>query len=141
MNGSMKRAAAVLLLLVFVAAFFGPASVANAGSDAQRTSYGDLTAATVEELVSQFAADAELTIPARGERYVGTPEIGRYLGNTVPAGRTYSLVRADETANGFRALVTVSDRGVRWARMTLDASVSGTELTRLEVTGIRLILW
>ena len=59
----------------------------------------------------------------------------------MPEGRTYTLVRADETGNGFRALVTVSDRGVRWARMTLDASVSGTELTRLEVTGIRLILW
>ncbi|MEZ4771230.1 MAG: hypothetical protein R2844_22775 [Caldilineales bacterium] len=137
----MKRAAAVLLMLIFVAAFVGPASVANAGSDAQRPDYSDLTAAMVGELVSRFAAGAELTIPARGERYVGTAEISRYLGNTVPEGRTYSLVSADETANGFRALVTVSDRGVLWARMTLDASVSGTELTRLEVTGIRLLLW
>ena len=77
MNGSMKRAAAMLLLVIFVAASFGPAGMANASSDAQGTGYDGLTAATVEELVNQFAADAELMIPARGERYVGTAEIGR----------------------------------------------------------------
>lgn len=141
MNGKLQAAAVALLLVIFVAAFFGPVSVANAGGDAQRNGQYGLTADTIDELVARLATGAELTIPARGERYAGTEEIRSYLRGALPQGREVTLLRANRTAGGFQAVVAVSDRGVRWAQMTVDATVAGTELTRLEVAGIRLMLW
>lgn len=141
MSGNVQRAAAMLLLVIFVAAVFGPASVVNAGDDTQGTGHDGLTVDTIDELVARFTADAELTIPARGERYVGTAEISRYLESAVPQGRSYTLVSANRSGSGFVATVDVADRGVRWGRLMFDATVVGTELTRLEVTGIRLLLW
>ena len=141
MQGKSVFTAAMLLLVIFVAAVFGPVSVASAGGDAQRDGQYGLTADTIDELVARLAADAHLLIPARGERYTGTAEISRYLQSAVPDRREYTLVRADKSEDGFIAVVDVSDRGIRWARMTFDATVQGTELTRLEVSGIRLMLW
>lgn len=140
MNRSVTRAAAMLLLVIFVAVFFGPASVANAGGDAQRDGQYAMTADTIDELVARLAAGAELSIPARGERYAGLAEISRYLNSVTPQGRTYTLVRARRNDGGFVATVEVADRGIRWGQMTLDAAVAGTELTRLEVTAVRLLL-
>jgi len=141
MSGHVQRAAAMLLLVILVAAVFGPASMVNASGDPQGTGYDGLTTDTIEELVARFTTDAELTIAARGERYVGTAEISRYLASTVPQGRIYTLAGANKTENGFVATVDVADRGVRWGRLTFDATVAGTEVTRLELTGIRLLLW
>ncbi len=142
MKGKMPWSAGVLLtVMMLVVSVFGGAGVAAAGDNAAGTGPITLTAANLDDLLAQVAGDAELAIPARGERYVGTADVSRYLASAVPEGRMYSLVRADRTAAGFTAVVEVSDRNVRWAQLTLHATVRGTELAKLEVSAVRLLTW
>lgn len=141
MNSRMQQLTGLLLVMVLLVSVFGFASMAAASAEVQGAGPLGLTAANLDELLARFADDAELAIPARSERYVGAAELNRYLRDAVPQGRTYTLVRANRSEGGFTALVEVSDRGVRWAQLTISAAVSGLELTRLEVTGIRLFTW
>jgi hypothetical protein len=142
MNVKMRQAAAALLMvMMLLASVFGFTGMATASGEAQDAGPSSLTATNLNELLTRFAGDGELAIPARSERYTGTAEVTRYLQSAVPQGRTYTLVRTTRSESGYTALVEVADRGVRWAQITVSASVSGMELTRLEVTGVRLLLW
>lgn len=142
MNRKMQWSAALLLtVMMLLTSVFSLTGVASANEDAQDTGLNGLTAVNIDELLARFTRDAELSILARSERYVGATEISRYLESAVPDERKYTLIRADRSENGFSAVVEVSDRDVRWARLTLHATVRGPQVTRLEVAGIQLLLW
>lgn len=141
MNCKLLWPVRLFLATMVIVAVFPFADLAAASREAQAGGPDRLTAANLSDLLAQFAAEVELAIPARGERYVGAVEVSRYLAHDLSKGRAYQLVRAEKSDEGFTAVVEISDRGVPWARLTLQASVAGATVTSLEVVEVRLRLW
>lgn len=141
MNSKMHWPARLLLATMVLMAVFGFAGLAAASGEGQTTGSSSLRAANLDDLLTRLAAEAELAMPARSERYVGAAEVSHYLARDLSQGRAYTLVRAERTKEGFTAVVEVSDRGVAWGRLTVQATLAGATVTRLEVADVRLRLW
>lgn len=141
MNSKMHWPARLLLAMMVLVSVFGFAGLAAASGEAQDAGFDSLTAANLDDLLARFASQAELAIPARSESYVGAAEVSRYLARDLSQGRAYTLVRGERSHEGFTAVVEVSDRGVPWARLTLQATLAGATVTRVEVVEVRLHLW
>jgi hypothetical protein len=141
MNNKLHWSVRLLLVTMVLVVVFGFAGLASASNETQGAGSGSLTAANLDSLLARFSQEVELTIPARSERYVGAAEVSRYLARDLSEGRAYTLIRAERTTEGLTAVVEVSDQGVPWARMALQATLVGETVTWLEVTDVRLHLW